>query len=142
MKVTNIDTLSALLDRLICERIKLFFFEKDGKVEQSDHQRVVIDEIKSKISELFIECFDKNDYEYLEEKRTFDENAIVESLEQLTVNDIRIGEGDRSRLEQITSDHPDFDIIILNEKLTRKSNEGRAKHKNNIDKSFKKMFNA
>ena len=30
MRITNLDTLSAMLDRLVTENIKKFFFEKDG----------------------------------------------------------------------------------------------------------------
>jgi len=34
MRVTNIDTLSNYLDRLITENIKLFFFKKDKDIEK------------------------------------------------------------------------------------------------------------
>ena len=43
--ITNIDTLSALLDRLISENIKLYFFKKDGVDENIEHQEKVISEI-------------------------------------------------------------------------------------------------
>ena len=36
--ITNIDTLSALLDRMISENIKLYFFKKDGVVDNIKHQ--------------------------------------------------------------------------------------------------------
>ena len=42
--ITNIDTLSALLDRLISENIKLHFFKKDGIDENIKHQKRVIKE--------------------------------------------------------------------------------------------------
>ena len=44
--ITNIDTLSALLDRLISENIKLHFFKKDKIDENIKHQKKVIKEIK------------------------------------------------------------------------------------------------
>ena len=47
--ITNIDTLSALIDRLISENIKLHFFKKDGIDENIEHQEKVIDEIKARI---------------------------------------------------------------------------------------------
>ena len=47
--ITNIDTLSALIDRLISENIKLHFFKKDGIDEIIEHQEKVIDEIKARI---------------------------------------------------------------------------------------------
>ena len=46
--ITNIDTLSALLDRLISENIKLYFFKKDGLDENIEHQEKVISEIKER----------------------------------------------------------------------------------------------
>ena len=48
MRVTNIDTLSAYLDRLITENIKLYFFKKDNLVEKVEHQYKIIYEIYKK----------------------------------------------------------------------------------------------
>lgn len=140
MRLTNVDNLSALIDRLVCERIKLFFFEKDNKIPEIVHQREIIAQLKVRIADLFIECFESRGYQYFGEKRTFDENAIIESIEQLVVNDIFIGEGDRNRLAEITSDNPNFQVILQNEKITRKANEGRARNKNFIDSAFAQLF--
>tara|TARA_R100000008_G_C3572347_1_gene163008 strand:+ start:1115 stop:1513 length:399 start_codon:yes stop_codon:yes gene_type:complete len=129
MRITNIDTLSALIDRLITENIKKFFFKKDGLNEKADHQTIIIDEIKNKMIDLFKEVYDKGDYEYIDEKRTFSATNIVENIDQLVTNDIHIGESDRARLN----------IAMLEEKRLRKSNEGRAKNKNNIDSIFKEI---
>lgn len=79
----------------------------------------------------------ENGYNYLSEKRTFNENSIVEELEQLIFNDINIGESDRARLAQVQSEDPNLEKFIVNEKRLRKANEGRAKNKNNIDRLFK-----
>ena len=43
--ITNIDTLSSLLDRLISENIKLYFFKKEKLSENITHQEEVIKEI-------------------------------------------------------------------------------------------------
>ena len=127
MKITNIDTLSALLDRLITENIKLFFFKKDKSLKKVEHQERIVLEIKEKIRKLFVEAFD-NGYDYISEKRTFSNN-ILESIEELITNDINIGESDRQRLK----------IAMMEEKRLRKSNEGRSKNKNDIDDNFKKF---
>lgn len=137
MRVTNIDTLSAFLDRLITENIKLFFFEKDHLTDKVQHQHLVINEVKLKIIELLHECYDKGQYDYISEKRTFNESAIVEELNELIQNDINIGEADRARLEETTKEHPNLERMIVNEKRLRKANEGRARNKNNIDNLFK-----
>jgi len=141
MRITNIDTLSAYLDRLITENIKLYFFNKDNLTDKSNHQKIVIDEIKKKISELFLETFKRNSYNYIEEHRTFNESAIVEELEELIQNDINIGEADRARLEETTKETPNLERMIVNEKRLRKANEGRSRNKNNIDKQIKNIIN-
>jgi hypothetical protein len=137
--VTNIDALSALIDRLIVEEIKYYFFSKEEKVEELEQQVLIINEIKSKLSELFLQCVSEEDYQYLSERRTFNEQAIVENIDELIKHNINIGEGDRARLKEITSDSPNFDKILVNEKITRKSNEGRARNKNKIDELFRKL---
>jgi hypothetical protein len=132
MRISNIDTLSALFDRLICEHIKMFFFRKDEHSAKVEHQEKVIYEIKSRLTEAFQDILDGT-YNYIGEKRTFDEKAIVEELEDLIKNDINIGESDRARLEQVQSDRPDLETMVRNEKRLRKANEGRAANKNRID---------
>lgn len=141
MRITNIDTMSALLDRLITERIKHYFFTKDKFLEKAAHQESIIEDIKTKINELFIEILDNGEYQYKGELRTFDENSIVEELDQLVTNDINIGEADRARLEQVKSASPNLDVLIINEKRLRKANEGRAGNKNRIDEILAFNFN-
>lgn len=141
MRVTNIDTISAFIDRLIVENIKLYFFNKEDRNEEVNQQLVIISEIKKKLSDVILECILSGEYNYLSEKRTFDENAIVENIEELIKNNLNIGEGDRARLAEITKDTPNFDIVLANEKITRKSNEGRARNKNKIDEIFKWLLN-
>jgi hypothetical protein len=141
-RITNINTLSSLFDRLITENIKLFFFKKDNILDNIQHQEKIISFLKIEIIELLEETLNYNTYDYISEKRTFNENSIVEELEQLIQNDINIGEADRARLEEVQSDNPNLERIIINEKRLRKSNEGRAKNKNNIDNIYKQQFNS
>jgi hypothetical protein len=89
-RVTNIDTLSALLDRLVTENIKRFFFDKDGLTEKVQHQDLVIAEIKSRLVGLFLEVYDNGKYEYISENRTFTASNIVENIQDLITNDIHI----------------------------------------------------
>ena len=139
-RITNVNTLSALFDRLITENIKLFFFKKENQFDNIAHQIIVIDALKLEISNLFNEILISHEYNFIGEKRTFDENSIVEELEQLIQNDINIGEADRARLEEVQKDVPDLERIIVNEKRLRKANEGRARNKNTLDKMIKSIF--
>jgi hypothetical protein len=140
MRVTNIDTLSAYFDRLITENIKLYFFNKDNLMDKVEHQKGIIEEIKKKISELFLGCIEKNSYIYVEEKRTYSIDDIVETLEELIYSDIITGEGDRDNLTEATSDNPSLSKFMINHKKIRKANETRALSKNLLDKQIKDVI--
>ena len=135
--ITNIDTLSALLDRLISENIKLHFFKKDGIVENIEHQEKVISKIKDRLFVLFDDVYREGSYEYVSELRTYKPDDIVETLEELIHNDITTGEGDRANLKEATSDNPSLEHFTRNHKLIRKANENRAAAKNKLDEQFK-----
>ena len=134
--ITNIDTLSALLDRLISENIKLYFFKKDGVVDNIKHQEEVISDIRKRLVLLFTDTFESKSYEYVSELRTYKPDDIVETLEELIHNDITTGEGDRANLKEATSDNPSLKHFTRNHKLIRKANENRAVSKNKLDEQF------
>jgi hypothetical protein len=135
--ITNIDTLSALLDRLISENIKLYFFKKDGIDENIKHQEEVISAIKDRLFVLFDDVYREGEYAYISEKRTYKPEDIVETLEELINNDITTGEGDRANLKEATSENPSLEHFTRNHKLIRKANENRAVSKNKLDEQFK-----
>lgn len=130
-RICNIDTLSAYLDRLIVERIKWFFFTKDSNTENIAHQESVITEIKNKI----IDLLESGEFDYLPERRTF-ANELLVNLDNLIVNNIHIGESDRTRLHEVKSTQPNVNVLIEQEKRLRTANEGRAQNKNKIDGIF------
>ena len=134
--ITNIDTISALLDRLISENIKLYFFKKDGVVDNIKHQEEVISDIRKRLVLLFTDTFESKSYEYVSELRTYKLDDIVETLEELINNDITTGEGDRANLKEATSDNPSLKHFTRNHKLIRKANENRAVSKNKLDEQF------
>ena len=135
--ITNIDTLSALLDRLISENIKLYFFKKDSLMYNIKLQEEVISDIRKRLVLLFTDTFESKSYEYVSELRTYKLDDIVETLEELIHNDITTGEGDRANLKEATSDNPSLEHFTRNHKLIRKANENRAEAKNKLDKQFK-----
>ena len=135
--ITNIDTLSALLDRLISENIKLHFFRKEDVVDDIEHQENLIEEIKYRITQLLLDVYNERQYKYISEKRTYKPEDIVETLEELIHNDRTTGEGDRANLKEATSDNPSLEHFTRNHKLIRKANENRAASKNKLDEQFK-----
>mgnify|MGYP003654095669 CR=1 FL=1 len=138
--ITNIDTLSALIDRLISENIKLYFFRKDNIVDNIEHQENVIKEIKDRLSSFLNETIGSKEYEYVSEKRTYKPDDIIETIEELIYNDITTGEGDRANLKESLSDNPSIETFTKNHKLIRKANENRATKKNKLDEQFKNII--
>ena len=114
--ITNINTLSALFDRLITERIKAFFFNKNNNSIQ------------------------KKKYDYLSEQRTFKHNSekLVKQLEELTFADLNIGIADNKLSNSIKTGQNNN--LLKSIKLSRTSLEKRAMLKNEIDKSYKKLL--
>ena len=135
MRITNIDNLSALLDRLTTERIKEYNFDKQGKDTEAAHQREVVIEIK--LNELFREVFETNSYEYVSEKRTFDEVKLLDDVETLIVNDLDVGDAYYTK----TEGEPTLEKFMINEARLRKANESRGRMKNSIDEKFGNIIN-
>lgn len=135
MRVTNIDTISALFDRLITERIKEYNFNKQGKLEEAAHQRGVVVEIITKLEELLVETYNTGKYEYVGEKRTFDEAKLLKDVETLIVNDLDVGDAYYTK----TDGEPTLEKFMVNEARLRKANESRGRMKNSIDQTFKNI---
>ena len=133
MRITNVDAISALFDRLITEKIKLYFFEKQNKDSEAKHQRKVIDEIKIKLEELLLETYKSKTYDYVGEKRTFDEAKLIDDVETLIQNDLDVGDAYYTK----TDGEPTLEKFMINEARLRQANESRGKMKNRIDESFK-----
>jgi hypothetical protein len=134
MRITNINTLSALFDRLITERIKWYFFVKQGNMELMVHQDELISFIRQEIEK----CLLEPEYEYISERRTF-VNELLTDLDSLIVSDIHIGESDRKRLDETKKETPDVNVFIAQEKRLRTANEQRSKLKNQIDETWRKI---
>lgn len=137
--ITNVNTLSALFDRLITERIKAFFFTKNGNLNLKRKQEEIISQIKLQITELILQSFKKKNYKYLKEQRTFKYNSkkLLDQLNQLTESDLSIGIADNKISESIKIRKKTN--LVKNIKLSRLSLEKRAFLKNEIDKTFLKL---
>ena len=137
-KISNVDSLSALIDRLVAERIKLYFFEKDHNAIGVAHQNDVLLQLKVRIADCLQECLIEHDYDVLNERRTFSLNDITQEIVNLTHNDIMVGENDRLALHGLQTDNVEemkSGIVGF-----RTANEQRAKSKNLLDTLFQKLF--
>jgi hypothetical protein len=84
IRITNIDSFSAYIDRLITERIKEYHFKnKQNKLNEALHQVEIIKIILYKIVNLLEEINIQNGYADIGEKRTFDEEKITNDVNKL-----------------------------------------------------------
>jgi len=150
MRIHNIDNLSALMDRLIIERIKYSSFE-DAAQENGDktlsltnkmqHQLKVINEIKSKLDKLLKEVYEKKSYSYVHELRTT-KGVLVDMIEKLIIGNLDNRSSERYRIKTLTNGKIDKDALmdaLKTDLWLRLSSENRANAKNSIDKEFKKI---
>lgn len=138
--ITNINTFSALLDRLITEKIKEYFFIKNGEKSLAKKQLIIIREINRQIVLTFKKINLSKGYNYLKENRTFKYNTalIVNLFSKLTVEDLEIGTADNDLANSIKKKNRKG--VIKNLKKSRTALEKRAAIKNQIDLSLKKIF--
>lgn len=137
MRVTNVDSLSAYFDRLISEKIKWYFFNKDGKTDEALHQEAVIKEIRIKLVELFEEAFENHGYQHIGEKRTFDEAKLILDVEKLVTDDLGVG----AAYYEKNDGEPTLEKFMVNEAKLRVANESRGRQKNKIDDVFSRLIN-
>lgn len=138
--ITNINTFSALLDRLITEKIKEYFFIKNGEKKLAKKQLIIIREINRQILITFKKINLSKGYDYLKENRTFKYNTalIVNLFSKLTVEDLEIGTADNDLAKSIKKKNKKD--VVKNLKKSRLALEKRAAIKNQIDLSLKKIF--
>jgi len=83
-RVTNIDSFSAYMDRLATERIKEYNFKyKQNKDTEAYHQVNVVKVVLDKINNLLNEINLQGGYNYIGEKRTFDEGKLIADVNQV-----------------------------------------------------------
>jgi len=131
MKITNINTLSALIDRLITEKIKQYFFLTEGDDRAAKTQGEIANAINKEIQITLFEAIKDKKYNFVTEQRTYKKKIsnLTDSISDLIVMNLNIGKADHN----LTN-------IINNLKLSRLSLEKRSNLKNNIDNLLKEII--
>jgi hypothetical protein len=130
MKITNINTVSALLDRLITEKIKQYFFLVEGDNGAAKTQGEIANAINKEIQITLFEAIKDKNYDFASEQRTYKKKIsnLTDSISDLIVMNLNVGKADHNLAG-----------IINNLKLSRLSLEKRSKLKNNIDNLLKEI---
>jgi len=139
MRITNINTIAALIDRLVSERIKYNVFEMNNKKDNMQHQQKIIDTINQEIILFFEELFNKETYDYLEEFRST-KVELLESLEHMIRGALEIGNAETCRKRTIQENQLDLMNTIKNDLWLRSACEYRVNGKNRFDKIIKKLI--
>jgi len=154
MRVHNVDTLSALLDRLVVERIKYASMEDKAREEagqnneesyKKTHQMVeqskTIELIKDKLDRLFILTYKDKSYEYIAEQRTT-KGTLVSMIEKLIIDNLDNRGSERYRIRTLENGKLDKEALmdaLKTDLWLRLAVENRANDKNQIDKLFKEV---
>ena len=129
--ISNLNTVSALFDRLITEKIKQYFFYLSKENKKFKAQTQLINSLHNELQKTFTQIIKSKEYKFNKEKRTFDKDVqnFFYSVENLIVMNLNIGKSDNN-----------LSKILKNLKLSRASLERRAKIKNDIDDLVKKII--
>ncbi len=131
MRVSNLDSISNCLDRLITERVKLVFFQRERLTEAVTHQRRMIATLRRKLTELLSEAV-RGRYRCLRERRTFrpeDVEGFIDQIETLLAEDLTVGDADRAKLR------------LAQEVLRcRQANEARSRAKNALEEAVGRLL--
>lgn len=136
MRITNINTISALIDRLTTEHVKRMSFVINNQPDQIVHQDEIIKNIKAELLILFTEVHDSGKYEYLKEFRST-KPGIVNKIEEVITVDLENVEAEKCRAEFLRQGNVDLMTTLKNDLWLRLGNEKRAHIKNELDESFK-----
>lgn len=140
MRISNVNTIASLIDRLVSERIKYNVLEMSNDTEKMSHQRNIIKEINREIKEFFENIFcNGNKYEYLEEFRTT-KVELLESLEQIIRGDLEIVNAETCRKQYIRDNRLDLMTTLKNDLWLRTACEYRVVGKNRFDRLMKKLI--
>lgn len=127
---TNLDSLSALLDRLIVENIKLFHLAAADPRQEMQSDAVTL--IRGKLAEMLDAVLEDRGYAVCLEARTFG-YRLVENLTELVLSNCLLGYADRAAIRQALEEQPDGVPILQLLRVARISNERRAAAKHEIE---------
>lgn len=142
--ISNLNSLSTLIDRTIVENIKLNHFRLSGNVDKEDQQKVIVSALQEELVLFFLDTITHGDYKCLTENRTFElkKKAVefVERISSLCECHSNITYCDGNKLKEVKSENPDMNLVLKLEYKNRENLEFRAVNKNQIDKLYEDIL--
>lgn len=143
--ISNLNSFSALIDRIIVENLKLQHFQHAGNTSAADGQVALLSALQQELTNLFEATLAARGYQFIGEQRTFVLGKLAQMLddiEQLTVCHDNIKRCDSGKLVELQKDEPDIERILDAERLNRVSLEDRSRLKNRLDNSYADLVHA
>lgn len=133
-RISNVNSFSAIIDRLIIENLKIFQFIEKNEEEKIHSQNEIISELKHEL-DVIVNEIKHEEYISVGEQRTFGlSDNIFSNLFVLCLNNYSISVGDMLKLKE--SNKSEVNIVNLKKYIlhVRENLESRSQSKNNLEK--------
>ena len=130
--MSNVNSFSAIIDRLIIENLKIIQFVDQNKLEEAEQQNVIISELKTELNLIYQELLE-NRYKSIGEQRTYTNDNLFSDLFRLCLNNYCIAKGDKLKIEESNKSVVDIDNLKNYILAVRENLEERSKSKNNLE---------
>ena len=132
MRVSNLNSFSAVIDRLIIESLKLLSFIDRNETDKIQIQKQIVEELKIELDKIYLELQTK-EYVSTIEQRTYSRNSLFNDMFQLCLNNFCIAKYDKLKIEEANKDIINVDNIKKYIDMVRGNLEERAVAKNNLE---------
>jgi hypothetical protein len=132
-RISNVNSFSAIIDRLIIENLKIVQFVDQGKLKEAEQQNEIIFELKNELDKIYNELLE-NRYKSIGEQRTYNSENLFTDLFRLCLNNYCIAKGDKLKIEESKKEIINVDNLKGYINFVRDNLEERSKSKNNFEK--------
>ena len=132
MRVSNLNSFSAVIDRMIIESLKLLTFIDKEEADKIEIQKIIVENLKIELDKIYLELYNK---EYIStiEQRTYIRNNLFNNLFKLCLNNYCIAKYDKLKIEEASKNIVNVENIKNYINVVRGNLEERADAKNGLE---------
>lgn len=131
-RISNVNSFSAIIDRLIIENLKIIQFVDQNKLKEAEQQNEIIFELKCELDKIYGELSECR-YKSIGEQRTYTNDNLFSDLFRLCLNNYCIAKGDKLKIEESKKDIVNINILKNYINVVRENLEERSKSKNGLE---------
>jgi hypothetical protein len=132
-RISNVNTFSSVIDRIIIESLKLIYFVENDNDELISHQNTILIDLNRELNIILSELLNST-YESIDEKRTYTNKNVFDDIFMLCLNNYNISVGDREKLKLVNDEPIDIQNLKKCVLWVRSNLEKRSEIKNNLEK--------